>query len=93
MAIYNATYGTGGAFEQDRMLVQIKAEASRLKRFKALEAAAGVEYKPQPFWQHGEYTDLLSGWKRKEGDVDLAWFQRTDIPHRHNTDSGLGAGE
>ncbi|HHT9134710.1 MAG TPA: multiheme c-type cytochrome [Candidatus Avalokitesvara rifleensis] len=91
MAIYNATYGTGGAFEQDRMLIQIKAEASRLKRFKALEQKAGIEYKAQPYWKHGEYLDLLTGWKRKEGDVDLAWFQRNDIPHRHNADSGLEA--
>ncbi|MCB7130167.1 MAG: hydroxylamine oxidoreductase, partial [Candidatus Brocadiales bacterium] len=76
-----------------RMLIQIKAEASRLKRFKALEEKAGIEFTPQGFWKHGEYTDKLSGWKRKEGDVDLAWFQRTDIPHRNNADSGLTGGE
>lgn len=91
MAIYNATYGTGGAFEQDRMLIQVKAEASRLKRFKALEQKVGIDFKAQEFWKHGEYTDLLAGWKRKEGDVDLAWFKRTDIPHRHNADAGLEA--
>jgi hydroxylamine dehydrogenase len=67
-AWYNATYGLG-AFMQDRWLTQIKAEASRLRRFAELEKKVGIKHKPYDFWKHGEYTDLLLGWKRKEGDV------------------------
>ncbi|MHC4268942.1 MAG: hypothetical protein ACYSTS_10785 [Planctomycetota bacterium] len=26
-------------------------------------------HKPYDFLKHGEYTDLLLGWKKKEGDV------------------------
>jgi len=26
--------------------------------------------KAYDFWKHGEYTDLLLGWKRKDGDVE-----------------------
>lgn len=68
-AMYGATYGKG-AFVQDRMLVQIKGEASRLRRIKALEDNAGIKHKAYDFWKHGEYTDLLLGWRRKPGDVD-----------------------
>lgn len=68
-AMYGATYGKG-AFLQDRWLVQIKAEASRLRRLKALEDQVGIQHKAYDFWKHGEYTDLLLGWKRKPGDVD-----------------------
>ena len=68
-AMYGATYGKG-AFLQDRWLVQIKGEASRLRRIKALEDKVGIQHKAYDFWKHGEYTDLLLGWKRKAGDVD-----------------------
>lgn len=68
-AMYGATYGKG-AFLQDRWLVQIKNEASRLRRIKAIEDKVGIKHKAYDFWKHGEYTDLLLGWKRKEGDVD-----------------------
>ncbi|MEK6738703.1 MAG: multiheme c-type cytochrome, partial [Planctomycetota bacterium] len=70
-AMYGATYGKG-AFLQDRWLIQIKAEASRLRRFKALEDKVGINHKAYEFWKHGEYTDLLLGWKRKPGDTDKA---------------------
>ena len=68
-AMYGATYGKG-AFLQDRWLIQIKGEASRLRRIKALENQVGIQHKAYDFWKHGEYTDLLLGWKRKPGDVD-----------------------
>lgn len=68
-AMYGATYGKG-AFLQDRWLIQIKAEASRLRRMKAIENQVGIQHKAYDFWKHGEYTDLLLGWKRKPGDVD-----------------------
>lgn len=68
-AMYGATYGKG-AFLQDRWLIQVKAEASRLRRFKAIENQVGIQHKAYDFWKHGEYTDLLLGWKRKPGDVD-----------------------
>jgi hypothetical protein len=67
-AWYNATYGLG-AFKQDRWLTQIKAEASRLKRFAALEKEVGITHKADKFWKHGEYIDLLLGWKIKEGKL------------------------
>jgi len=68
-AMYGATYGKG-AFLQDRWLVKIKSEASKLRRLNALEARVGIEHKAYNFWKHGEYTDLLVGWDRKPGDVD-----------------------
>lgn len=68
-AMYGATYGKG-AFLQDRWLVQVKSEASKLRRIKALEDRVGIKHKAYDFWKHGEYTDLLAGWKRKPGDVD-----------------------
>ncbi|BBO15736.1 hydroxylamine oxidoreductase-like protein [Candidatus Brocadia pituitae] len=68
-AMYGATYGKG-AFLQDRWLIQVKAEASRLRRIKAIENKVGIQHKAYDFWKHGEYTDLLLGWKRKPGDVD-----------------------
>ncbi|MBI2470596.1 MAG: hydroxylamine oxidoreductase, partial [Planctomycetes bacterium] len=70
-AMYGATYGKG-AFLQDRWLVQVKGEASRLRRIKALENQVGIKHKAYDFWKHGEYTDLLLGWKRKPGDADKA---------------------
>ncbi len=66
---YGATYGKG-AFLQDRWLVDIKGEASKLRRISALEKKVGIEHKAYDFWKHGEYTDLLLGWKRKEGDIE-----------------------
>ncbi|MEK6729504.1 MAG: hydroxylamine oxidoreductase, partial [Planctomycetota bacterium] len=56
-----------------------------------IEKKIGLEHKSDGFWQHGEYSDLLPGWKRKPGDVDVEWFKRTDIPHRANTDNPVGA--
>lgn len=76
-AWYNATYGLG-AFMQDRWLTQIKAEASRLRRFDELEKKVGIKHVAYDFWKHGEYTDLLVGWKRKEGDVTPV--EREHIP-------------
>lgn len=70
-AMYGATYGKG-AFLQDRWLIQVKAEASKLRRIRALEERVGIKHKAYDFWKHGEYTDLLLGWKRKPGDVDKA---------------------
>ncbi|MEK6634812.1 MAG: multiheme c-type cytochrome [Planctomycetota bacterium] len=70
-AMYGATYGKG-AFLQDRWLVQIKGEASKLRRIKALEDKVGIKHTAYDFWKHGEYTDMLLGWKRKPGDVDKA---------------------
>jgi anaerobic hydroxylamine oxidoreductase precursor (EC 1.7.2.-) len=88
-AMYGATYGKG-AFLQDRWLIQIKAEASRLRRIKALENQVGIQHKAYDFWKHGEYTDLLLGWKRKPGDVDkssvcmrekIAWLNKFSKGH------------
>lgn len=87
MSMYNATYGNGGAFETDRKMIEIKTEAAKLRRFAAIEKKIGLEHKSEAFWLHGEYSDLLPGWKRKPGDIDLEWFKRTDIPHRANADA------
>ena len=89
MSMYNQTYGNGSAFEQDRKLIEIKTEAAKLRRFAAIEKKIGLEHKSDGFWQHGEYLDLLPGWIRKPGDVDVEWFKRTDIPHRANADAGV----
>ncbi|MBM4053433.1 MAG: hydroxylamine oxidoreductase [Planctomycetes bacterium] len=89
MSMYNQTYGNGSAFEQDRKLIEVKTEAAKLRRFAAIEKKIGLEHKSEAFWQHGEYLDLLPGWKRKAGDVDVEWFKRTDIPHRANADAGV----
>lgn len=58
-----------GAFAMDRSLVDIKDEASKLRRFARLEEKAGINHVPYDFWEHGEYTDLLMGKKRQDGDV------------------------
>jgi len=52
---------------QDRWLIQIKDEAGKLKRFAEIEEKLGVRHTASSFWKHGEYTDMLQGWKRKEG--------------------------
>ena len=67
-AIDDVTYNAG-AFPMDRKLIEIKSEASKLRRITTLEKEVGIEHKAYDFWKHGEYTDLLTGWKRKEGDV------------------------
>src|SRR3989338_633667 len=67
-AWYNATYGLG-AFKQNRLLTEIKAEASRLRRLAAVEKKLGINHEPDEFWRHGEYTDLLLGWKIKNGEM------------------------
>ena len=61
---YNA-----GAFPMDRQLIEIKDEASKLRRISTLEKEVGIEHVAYDFWKHGEYTDLLTGYKRQEGDV------------------------
>jgi hypothetical protein len=68
-SIDDVTYNKG-AFPQDRTLVEIKSEASKLRRIATLEKEVGIEHKAYDFWKHGEYTDLLTGYKRKEGDYD-----------------------
>ncbi|MHC4453797.1 MAG: multiheme c-type cytochrome [Planctomycetota bacterium] len=68
-SIDDVTYNAG-AFPMDRQLVMIKSEASKLRRIATLEKEVGIEHKAYDFWAHGEYTDLLTGYKRKEGDYD-----------------------
>jgi hydroxylamine dehydrogenase len=68
-SIDDVTYNKG-AFPQDRKLIEIKSEASKLRRLATLEKEVGIEHKAYDFWKHGEYTDLLTGYKRKEGDYD-----------------------
>ena len=46
--------------------MQIKDEASKLKRFAEIEEKLGIKHTAYSFWKHGEYTDMLLGWKRKE---------------------------
>jgi len=53
----------------DSTLVEIKSEASKLRRLATLEKKAGINHVPYDFWSQGEYTDLLKGKERKEGDV------------------------
>ncbi|MDR4499699.1 MAG: hydroxylamine oxidoreductase [Candidatus Scalindua sp.] len=65
----NTSYSRGGAIPMNRKLIAIKAEASRLKRLALLEKAQGIKHVPFKFWSQGEYTDLLKGKNRKEGDV------------------------
>ncbi len=64
-AYYSPVYGYW-EWAQDRWLVQIKDEASKLKRFAEIEEKLGIKHTAYPFWRHGEYTDMLLGWKRKE---------------------------
>lgn len=64
-AYYSPIYGYW-EWAQDRWLVQIKDEASKLKRFAAIEEKLGIKHTAYPFWKHGEYTDMSLGWKRKE---------------------------
>ena len=64
-AYYSPVYGYW-EWAQDRWLIQIKDEASKLKRFAEIEKKIGIEHRAYSFWKHGEYTDLLLGWKRKE---------------------------
>ena len=67
-AIDDVSYNAG-AFPMDRHLIQIKDEASKLRRISTLEKEVGIEHKAFDFWKHGEYTDLLTGYKRTEGDI------------------------
>ncbi len=64
----NITYDNG-FLSMDRALVEIKSEASKLKRLVRLEEKAGIDHIPYDFWKNGEFTDLLKGKSRKEGDV------------------------
>lgn len=52
--------------------MQIKNEASRLRRLAAIEKKLGIEHATAyKFWKHGEYTDLYLGWKIKRGEKSL----------------------
>ncbi len=65
----NTSYSLGGAIPMHRKLIQIKAEASKLRRIAEIEKKLGIKHIPYDFWSTGEYTDLLNGKNRKEGDV------------------------
>ena len=65
-AVYSPIYGYW-EWAQDRWLVQIKAEASRLKRFAEIEKKLGIKHTAYTFWKQGEYTNLYLGWRRKGG--------------------------
>ncbi|MEK7242472.1 MAG: hydroxylamine oxidoreductase, partial [Planctomycetota bacterium] len=67
-AVYSPIYGYW-EWAQDRWLIKIKAEASRLRRFSEIEKRLGIKHEANSFWSHGEYTDMFLGWRRKEGDV------------------------
>ena len=54
------------AFQQDESLLKVKSEASKLRRLKALETKAGIEYVPDDFWKKGEYTDTLNTIEKTE---------------------------
>ena len=64
-AVYSPIYGYW-EWAQDRWLVQIKNEASRLRRIAAIEKKLGIDHTTYDFWKHGEYTDMYLGWKRKD---------------------------
>ncbi len=64
-AYYSPVYGYW-EWAQDRWLLQIKDEASKLKRFAEIEEKLGIKHQAYSFWKHGEYTDLLLGWQRKK---------------------------
>ncbi len=66
-AVYSPIYGYW-EWAQDRWLVRIKAEASRLRRISEIEKKLGIEHVAYDFWKHGEYTDLYLGWRRKGDD-------------------------
>lgn len=66
-AVYSPIYGYW-EWAQDRWLVQIKAEASKLRRLAAVEEKLGIKHTAYDFWKHGEYTDQYLGWKIKGGD-------------------------
>lgn len=66
-AVYSPIYGYW-EWAQDRWLVQIKNEASRLRRIAEIEKKLGIEHTAYNFWKHGEYTDMYLGWKIKKGE-------------------------
>jgi hydroxylamine dehydrogenase len=66
-AVYSPIYGYL-EWAQDRWLVRIKTEASRLRRLAEIEKKLGIKHTAYDFWKHGEYTDLYLGWMRK-GEV------------------------
>jgi hydroxylamine dehydrogenase len=64
-AVYSPIYGYW-EWAQDRWLVRIKSEASRLRRIAEIEKKLGIERTAAyEFWKHGEYTDMYIGWKMK----------------------------
>ncbi len=67
-AWYSPIYGLW-EWAQDRWLVQIKNEASNLRRLAEIEKKLGIQHSAYDFWKHGEYTDMLLGWKRVEGSA------------------------
>jgi hydroxylamine dehydrogenase len=64
-AYYSPVYGYW-EWAQDRWLIMVKDEASKLKRFAEIEEKIGIKHRAYSFWGQGESTDLLLGWKRKE---------------------------
>jgi hydroxylamine dehydrogenase len=64
-AVYSPIYGYW-EWAQDRWLIKIKAEASRLRRLAEVEERLGIRHMAYSFWGHGEYTDMYLGWRRKE---------------------------
>ena len=76
----NTSYSRGGAIPMHRQLIAIKNEASKLRRLARLEKEAGIKHIPYDFWSHGEYTDLLNGKNRKEGDV----LPKSECLHNEN---------
>jgi len=65
----HTSYSRGGAIPLHRKLIQIKAEASTLRRIARIEKELGIGHIPYDFWSQGEYTDLLKGKDRVKDDV------------------------
>ncbi|MFN3467159.1 MAG: multiheme c-type cytochrome [Candidatus Brocadiales bacterium] len=63
-AVYSPIYGYW-EWAQDRWLIKIKAEASRLRRLSEIEKRLGIKHEAHSSWSHGEYTDMFLGWRRK----------------------------
>ncbi len=63
-AVYSPIFGYW-EWAQDRWLVRIKTEASRLRRIAEIEDKVGIERTTYEFWKHGEYTDMYLGWRMK----------------------------
>ncbi len=75
------TYNNG-AFSMDRALINIKDEASKLRRIARLESKQDIKHIPYDFWKNGEFTNLLKGKKRIEGAV----LEKKECLHGDTTD-------